>query len=191
MQKIEEFTKSLDSHQLLEFCENKEVEEAGQVTKDSELNYILLILSYALKDDMSNVKFTWKRIPKDLKKRSKDLGALWKVIHALWSKDNKSFFVATEYSWQPAVAPWMNALTDTIRAKYRTLIAKGYSSISVDLCCQLLGLPKEKLPTYVPKWSIDKGFVVPVPETPRKDQSVSVRQIAQLTDAVVNLETLS
>jgi len=173
-------------------CEQKELEEGGQLTKDSELNFCLQILANLIKQDLHNARFVWRRVPRELKKRSKDLQSIWRVVQALWAREPRQFYSSIEtYAWPTVLQPWIVALTDTTRAKYRSLIAKGYSTISVDSCCQMLGLPKEKLSAYVPKWNVEKGFVFPTAEGGAKDQAVTAKQVQQLTDYVVQLETLS
>jgi hypothetical protein len=86
----------------------------------------------------------WKRLPKDVKKGSKELAALWKIGTAMWKKEFGSAFSACEGNWSKLVRPFVGALKTTMQARNIKLISNAYSSISLENVASMLGLNKQQ-----------------------------------------------
>ncbi|KAH7964426.1 hypothetical protein HPB51_027337 [Rhipicephalus microplus] len=88
---------------------------------------------------------------------------------------------------------WTGSREERTRRRALILVAKAYSSISLDDASRFLGIPKLELADVVSSlgWSIDatNGMVLPTYTAVRHEDSMpSEEQLAKLTDFVAFLE---
>jgi len=155
-----------------------------------------LLLSFLLNNPL-NGRFIWKRIPAKHKKASQELTAIWRIGKALFTKNLKDFYSAVDgYPWSQRIKPFVDALRDQKREQTIQLLAKGYSSIALERCGELLGLTPDQTVQALEGagWTVDKakGFAFPIEKSTaatKKDQQHSASsQLAQLTNYVSHLE---
>uniref|UniRef100_A0A6G4ZYA3 Putative cop9 signalosome complex subunit 8 n=1 Tax=Rhipicephalus microplus TaxID=6941 RepID=A0A6G4ZYA3_RHIMP len=122
-----------------------------------------------------------------------ELGNIWKVGQGLWFKDFPAIYDVLSQEWPDHVKPIMQELGERTRRRALILVAKAYSSISLDDASRFLGIPKLELADVVSSlgWSIDatNGMVLPTyTEVRHEDSMPSEEQLAKLTDFVAFLE---
>jgi len=181
---------------LLNWAEAKEIEDGGVVKGDASFHqWIIQILTALLTDQMEVARFVWKRIPATEKKRSKELGAIWRIAQCFAKREPTAFFTSsTGYAWSAPVEPLVRALVERTRESNAALIAKAYSTVSLPTFATFMGLPIERAAAYAlaQKWTIDSAkspaVVSPVRPTVTKPSTTSVEQLRQLAEYVSYLE---
>uniref|UniRef100_A0A023FV03 COP9 signalosome complex subunit 8 n=1 Tax=Amblyomma parvum TaxID=251391 RepID=A0A023FV03_AMBPA len=171
--------------------EQQELEAADGVASPQTYGQLLAI--YLLQNDLPNAKFLWKRIPQEIKQSHPELGNIWKVGQALWYKDFPAIYTGLAQEWPDDIKPIMQELGERTRRRALTLVAKAYSSISLDDASSFLGVPKADLAAVVCPlgWVVDvaSGMVLPKYTAARhEDSTPSEEQLAKLTDFVAFLE---
>lgn len=166
-------------------------------SRDSEVWFAIQLFAAALADECLSGKFTWKRIPADMKKKSKDLSGTWKLLSALLTRDFSGFFahsIALQASFSPLVQRLNTALRGEVQARNLVAIRVAYALVSVDQAAPLLGLSKSEVPAFLLKegWTPDAQaptqFFTPTPADSKKGRDISQKQIEQLTKYVTHLE---
>ncbi|XP_037579826.1 COP9 signalosome complex subunit 8-like [Dermacentor silvarum] len=171
--------------------EQQELEAANGVASPQAYGQLLAI--YLLQNDLPNAKFLWKRIPQEIKQSHTELGNIWKVGQGLWFKDFPAIYNGLAQEWPDDIKPIMQELGERTRRRALMLVAKAYSSISLDDASSFLGIPKLELADVVCPlgWSVDaaNGMVLPKHTVVRhEDSTPSEEQLAKLTDFVAFLE---
>nr|XP_037290070.1 COP9 signalosome complex subunit 8-like isoform X3 [Rhipicephalus microplus] len=174
--------------------EQQELEANNGVASPQAYGQLLAI--YLLQNDLPNAKFLWKRIPQEIKQSHTELGNIWKVGQCLWFKDFPAIYDVLSQEWPDHVKPIMQELGERTRRRALILVAKAYSSISLDDASRFLGIPKLELADGKKVvsslgWSIDatNGMVLPTYTAVRHEDSMpSEEQLAKLTDFVAFLE---
>jgi len=109
----------------------------------------------------------------------------------------KDFYTAVDsFAWSKQIKPFVDALRDQRREQIKELIARGYSSISLERCQDMLGLPKDLTIQVLTeaKWRVDqeKDMVFPTSGTigtsKLEEQHTSSKQLTTLTQYVIHLE---
>ncbi|KAL3217522.1 hypothetical protein MRX96_032160 [Rhipicephalus microplus] len=143
--------------------EQQELEATNGIASPQAYGQLLAI--YLLQNDLPNAKFLWKRIPQEIKQSHTELGNIWKVGQGLWFKDFPAVYNVLSQEWPDHVKPIMQELGERTRRRALILVAKAYSSISLDDASCFLGIPKLELADVVSSlgWSIDatNGMVLP------------------------------
>lgn len=155
--------------------------------------YGQLLAIYLLQNDLPNAKFLWKRIPQEIKQSHSELGNIWKVGQGLWYKDFPAIYTGLNQDWPDYVKPAMKELGERTRQRALALVAKAYSSISLDDTASFLGVPRPEVADVVRPlgWVVDveNGIVSPEhKDTTNKEAAPSDEQLAKLTDFVAFLE---
>jgi len=199
--------------QLQELAQQKELEEGGIYTRDSELWYCIQLFTAALTDNVLTSKWVWKRIPDEMKKRNKDIQTIWMLLCHLHRLDYAAFFhthstlsAASSYS-NPILHSLHRALGDYIRRRNLAAIQSAYSSVSLETVMELSGWKANE----VEEWANKEGltavtattpaqtqqqqqsssstrFFAFAPQHPEKDRHVEPEQIKQLTNYIMQLE---
>ncbi|KAH6948449.1 hypothetical protein HPB50_024516 [Hyalomma asiaticum] len=184
----------LEYSKLAADLEQQELEAANGIASPQAYGQLLAI--YLLQNDLPNAKFLWKRIPQEIKQSHTELGHIWKVGQGLWFKDFPAIYNGLAQEWPDHIKPIMQELGGKFKRTRRralVLVAKAYSSISLDDASSFLGIPKLELADVVNPlgWSVDtaNGMVSPK-YTPviHEDSTPSEEQLAKLTDFVAFLE---
>lgn len=166
-------------------------------SRDSEVWFCIQLFAAALADEPLSAKFVWKRIPADMKKKSKDLAGTWKLLSALLRRDFSAFFaqsIALHAAFSPLVQRLNQALRGEVQARNLVAIRVAYALVSVDQAAPLLGLSKAEVPAFLLKegWTPDAQaptqFFTPTPADTKKARDISQQQIEQLTKYVTHLE---
>lgn len=155
--------------------------------------YGQLLAIYLLQNDLPNAKFLWKRIPQEIKQSHSELGNIWKVGQGLWYKDFPAIYTGLNQDWPDYVKPAMKELGERTRRRALTLVAKAYSSISLDDTASFLGVSRPEVADVVRPlgWVVDveNGIVSPKhKDTTNEETAPSEEQLAKLTDFVAFLE---
>eukprot|EP01083_Nonionella_stella_P040810 110622_1 len=183
---------------LLRFCENLEVNLfEGYSEKRAATARSLQMLSYLILNDLDNARFLWKRVEFD--ERSEELTALWKIGSALWKQDHESAYDAmSKFDWSEITKPFVAHLRESTRAHMLTLLAKSYSSISLESCTVELGMSREDCdkPLHCLSdlisvgWTIEGNIARPPTIQPSQDTNIDAqKQLQQLTEYICHLES--
>lgn len=146
--------------------------------------------------DSLTVKFVWKRIPADMKKKSKEIAATWKLVSALVQRDFATFFGAsTSAAFASPLLQRLNvALREEVQSRNLLAIRTAYALISVEQAAPLLGLQAAQVAAFLTQqgWTADPQapahFFTPTPVDQKKAREISQAQIEQLTKYVTHLE---
>lgn len=171
--------------------EQQELEAADGIASPQVYGQLLAI--YLLQNDLPNAKFLWKRIPQAIKQSHLELGNIWKVGQGLWFKDFPAIYTGLAQEWPDYIKPVMQELGERTRRRALTLVAKAYSSISLDDVSSFLGVSRAQVPEVVNPlgWVVDtaSGMVAPKYTVVRHEEfAPSEEQLAKLTDFVAFLE---
>ncbi|CAH8475264.1 unnamed protein product [Heterobilharzia americana] len=130
---------SLDSN----FCPNS-------LTNPSPINFYLQYLGlYLIKSDLVSAKFLYKRMPSSMKENP-SIKCLWSLGRLLWRNDVKSFFSSISLILSdPRQPDILVQMVKQIREKQLnstiSLVARAYSSVSVEFLRNKLGLLSEDI----------------------------------------------
>lgn len=138
---------------------------------------------------------------------------MWSVGTKLWNRDFASIYSAlNDFEWPGHLNNVMNCikgylkmdlenfifiindlLTDSTRSRALNLIAKGYTSISLDEVITYIGLPLEETVKMIENlgWQVDQTtrFVKPIKPTVNLDEGASSEEnLGKLTEYVAFLE---
>ncbi|XP_064466277.1 COP9 signalosome complex subunit 8-like isoform X1 [Ornithodoros turicata] len=171
--------------------EQQELEAADGVASPQVYGQLLAI--YILQDDLPNAKFLWKRIPQSIKQTRSELGNIWKVGQGLWYKDFPAIYTGLAQEWPDYIRPVMLDLGERTRQRALNLVAKAYSSISLDDVASFLGVSRTQVSDVVTPlgWTVDMvtGMATPKYSVVRQEEfTPSEEQLAKLTDFVAFLE---
>lgn len=54
----------------------------------------------------NNARFLWKRIPKEIKLKNKELEEIWEIGKNLWNKNYSNIYVCiNSFNWSPEIKP--------------------------------------------------------------------------------------
>lgn len=170
--------------------ETQELESPGGIATPQVYGQLLAI--YLLQNDLPNAKFLWKRIPAPIKEANPELGKIWQVGQKLWLCEY-GVYKALNEEWPEHVNPILTAIRDITRNRAIRLVAKAYSSISVENVSVFLGLSTEDSLEAVSSlgWEVDAACKIVKPkrcEDQTEDNTPSEEQLAKLTDFVAFLE---
>eukprot|EP00457_Paulinella_chromatophora_P012491 gb/GEZN01012704.1/.p1 GENE.gb/GEZN01012704.1/~~gb/GEZN01012704.1/.p1 ORF type:complete len:222 (-),score=55.70 gb/GEZN01012704.1/:395-1015(-) len=172
---------------MYDICLARELEE---VTERADFFFELQMLACFLLNDLKGARFLWKRLSPKMKEH-KEMSALWEIGKALWQRDYKALKAAFGgLTWSTEIAPLITALTKQTRQQTMSLISRGYSSISLECCSEMLGVdPKEATKMCKQRgWEIDGNTIIPLVVPSPKQQEVSVSELDQLTEYILKLE---
>ncbi|XP_006812830.1 COP9 signalosome complex subunit 8-like, partial [Saccoglossus kowalevskii] len=99
---------SLDFTTMMEQCESQELESPGGVATPAV--YSKLLALYLLKNDMTNAKFLWKRIPQPIKVGTPELNDIWRIGQKMWLREFPSVYQLLSQDWSEGVKPIMQAV---------------------------------------------------------------------------------
>ncbi|CAG0891435.1 unnamed protein product [Cyprideis torosa] len=103
--------------------------------------YLRLLALYLLKNDLSNAKWLWKRIPPAVKSNHSELQSLWRVGTALWFQDPPTAFLAMrERTWSTEISDIVRTLEERWRNRMLDLVEESYSTITADSLSRLTGI---------------------------------------------------
>ncbi|KFM73086.1 hypothetical protein X975_17624, partial [Stegodyphus mimosarum] len=128
--------------------------------------YGQLLAIYLLQNDLPNAKYLWKRIPRNIKEENPELGKIWVVGQKLW-QCHSSVYLALEEDWPDHIKPILSAIVDITRSRALRLIAKAYSSISVEKVASFLGMSAEDCVEGLSSlgWEVDAACKIVKPKS--------------------------
>eukprot|EP00002_Diphylleia_rotans_P016859 TRINITY_DN3275_c0_g1_i3.p1 TRINITY_DN3275_c0_g1~~TRINITY_DN3275_c0_g1_i3.p1 ORF type:complete len:243 (+),score=43.31 TRINITY_DN3275_c0_g1_i3:66-731(+) len=108
--------------------------------------YELFLLAYLCKHDLNLARFTWKRIPQNMKSESKTLVTLWSVGCLLWQRRFAEITtILTSAEWPLHLIPCVAIFTESFRTRLAQSIAATYSHIRVSDCAAAFGWTVEQM----------------------------------------------
>eukprot|EP01098_Paradermamoeba_levis_P009021 TRINITY_DN3732_c0_g1_i1.p1 TRINITY_DN3732_c0_g1~~TRINITY_DN3732_c0_g1_i1.p1 ORF type:complete len:203 (+),score=66.19 TRINITY_DN3732_c0_g1_i1:97-705(+) len=173
-------------------CESYEIEAAAAQASVVPF-YDIHLLSLLIVNDLTNAKFLWKRVPKEVKAATPELASLWAIGKNMWTRNYPEVFVSLNNpNWSAHLVPLIAKLSETFRARTLTLLSKAYSSLSVSDSASYLGLNNEDTIKYVTQhgWLHDAAThtLTPKLSSSSSPQTIDPNQLQQLTEYVVFLE---
>lgn len=166
------------------------------MTKESEVWFGVELLAGALARQLTSTRFVWKRVPADMKKASKNLQIVWKLLQSLHRGDFATFFAESVAFHGGLTHPLLQQMNAALRGETQSAnilnIRRAYTTISVDQAASLLGTKRAEAVQLMTKlgWTPDEKseFFNPTPLAIPKQREISERQIEQLTRYVADLE---
>lgn len=137
-----EFT--LDYASLAKKLECQELE--SPTGRASAQVYGQLLAIYLLFNDLTSAKFLWKRIPNEIKVVNKELSVIWTVGKLMWKKNYSEIYKTINScpSWPNHLKNIMKLILESTRQRVTNLIARAYSTITLNDASRLLGLTNEE-----------------------------------------------
>eukprot|EP00300_Choanocystis_sp_HF-7_P036438 c52284_g1_i1.p1 GENE.c52284_g1_i1~~c52284_g1_i1.p1 ORF type:complete len:227 (+),score=26.19 c52284_g1_i1:46-681(+) len=130
--------------EMIQLCETQELESASllvHVTSSPTIRGIHLIC-YMITGELEHCRFLWKRISRQTKEATPELGAIWAIGVCLWKHDFEGAHAAiSNYAWSDAIQPVISRLQDELRKRVLGLLARAYTAIGVGDVHKYLGLP--------------------------------------------------
>ena len=106
--------------------------------------YTELLAAYLAQGELCLAKFLWKRIPENIKQTEgeevSELTKVWNVGKGMWARDYPAVYSALKTEWSPQVSPIMTRLESSQRESALSLVCLAYSSISLALLAEFLGM---------------------------------------------------
>eukprot|EP01027_Heterolobosea_sp_BB2_P014949 GEZU01021433.1.p1 GENE.GEZU01021433.1~~GEZU01021433.1.p1 ORF type:complete len:207 (-),score=57.93 GEZU01021433.1:23-643(-) len=186
-----------DIPSLVQTCEEAELKYYQDANaRPSPFFYSSWLLSLLIQNDLENARFLWKRIHKDTKKNSNELKAVWKIGQGMWNRDPAAVYQAlTTYSWDTSLVPLVNVLAETYRHRMFTLVAKGYTNISLNDTANFLGMDPATTKTFVESrgWLFDAASQTLTPKKPEAPTQAAAKsggldRLKKLADDTLFLE---
>jgi len=189
---------------VLSWAQQRELEEGGLLTRDSEQLYGIELLSAMLCQNNLSAKFVWQRVPAELKKKSPELQALWKLVSSLLQRDFIGFFAQSSAAALPTplLARMLTLLREEVQRVNLRAMASAYTVISAEAAAALLGMTAEQSAAALTAqgWTAAAAaqqpqgapasarFFTPPPLDRSKPRDISHKQIEQLTGYITHLE---
>lgn len=198
----------IQSHQwvdLLNLSEQRELDDLGALSNDSELYYINQLIVPFIVDERTAAKFTWKRTGmNDARTRFPSLSAIWKTLTPLYQHDNQSFFASfngLHQHIQSQTSPFTSTIVQLLDSLHQSIqerafqsICRIYDYISIESACSLTGVNPADMINQVStrQWEIvtnEKGTFIK-PQRPSTDQRIHLAkdELARLTNYVTSLD---
>jgi hypothetical protein len=151
-------------------------------------------------------RFIWKRIHKDIKKSSKNVAIVWKLLQSLHRGDFTTYFSEAAGYQAGLSTPLLQQLNQALRQETQSAnllnIRRAYATIGVEQASPLLGTkPAETIALFTQLgWQPDAAaaggagaaganqFFNPTPLEIPKQRQITEAQIEQLTRYVADLE---
>uniref|UniRef100_A0A6B2EGA7 Putative signalosome subunit 2 csn8 n=1 Tax=Phlebotomus kandelakii TaxID=1109342 RepID=A0A6B2EGA7_9DIPT len=157
--------------------------------------YTELFAAYLYKNDLSQARFLWKRIPQNIKGGNAELERMFTVLQCLWSNKNVEFYKAITYDWSKTIAKIMNDLKEKVQAETINLIGRAYSSIFENVFVDMTNYSPDAVTDTCKSlnWEIGDGppprLIIPKKPPVEKMAFTSCEdQLQKLTDFVSFLE---
>ncbi|XP_059617207.1 COP9 signalosome complex subunit 8 [Phlebotomus argentipes] len=157
--------------------------------------YTELFAAYLYKNELSQARFLWKRIPQNIKGGNAELERLFTVLQCLWSNKNVEFYKAITYDWSKAIAKLMAELKEKVQMETINLIGRAYSSIFENVFADMTNHSPEVVTETCKSlnWEIIEGPFprLIIPKKPPVEKLVFTScedQLQKLTDFVSFLE---
>eukprot|EP00727_Mastigamoeba_balamuthi_P005730 m51a1_g1777 putative cop9 signalosome complex subunit 8 (207) ;mRNA; f:336609-337547 len=147
---------------LVSRLEQLELEAASSVAPYA--HYAALILSYLIVNDLDSARFTWRRAPQASRSLPDAQGA-WAVATRVWENKYADVYEALAplcSSSTPAVSALAAALLEAHRERMLALVARGFSSVTLEQLCALAGLQRDEAVAVAASkgWPIDEAASV-------------------------------
>ena len=156
----------------------------------------------------------WKRLPVDLKKKSRDLSLLWKLVSLLLQRDFASFFAqasaasAANALTVPLLARMLTTLIEEVRVENLKAMQSAYAVVSSEVAAPLLGVQSAQVgPLLLQQgWTQQAAaaaagagaatggaapagsLFVPPAAVASKSREITKQQLQQLTGYIAHLE---
>eukprot|EP00002_Diphylleia_rotans_P016857 TRINITY_DN3275_c0_g1_i1.p1 TRINITY_DN3275_c0_g1~~TRINITY_DN3275_c0_g1_i1.p1 ORF type:complete len:210 (+),score=44.74 TRINITY_DN3275_c0_g1_i1:46-675(+) len=155
--------------------------------------YELFLLAYLCKHDLNLARFTWKRIPQNMKSESKTLVTLWSVGCLLWQRRFAEITtILTSAEWPLHLIPCVAIFTESFRTRLAQSIAATYSHIRVSDCAAAFGWTVEQMLSYAHGlgWTLDDGGIYFIPKSynSSRQTSIDAKHMERITSYVMYLE---
>ncbi|GAB0097276.1 COP9 signalosome complex subunit 8 [Sergentomyia squamirostris] len=157
--------------------------------------YTELFALYLFKNELSQARFLWKRIPQNIKTGNVELERMLTVLQCLWSNKNVEFYKAITFEWSKPIAKVMGELKEKIQAETINLIGRAYSSIFENVFSDMTNHSPDAVTETCKSlnWEIIEGPFprLIIPKKPPVEKIVFTsceEQLQKLTDFVSFLE---
>uniref|UniRef100_A0A1L8DW75 Putative signalosome subunit 2 csn8 n=2 Tax=Nyssomyia neivai TaxID=330878 RepID=A0A1L8DW75_9DIPT len=157
--------------------------------------YTELFAAYLFKNELSQARFLWKRIPQNIKSGNAELERMFTVLQCLWSNKNVEFYRAITFEWSKPIAKVMGELKEKVQAETINLIGRAYSSIFENVFAEMTNHSADSVTETCKSlnWEIIDGpfprLIIPKKPPVEKIAFTSCEdQLQKLTDFVSFLE---
>jgi len=192
--RLKPLIESANWEELIRVCEQYEFESANEAPSAATLPfYGVQLFAYLLINDLNSARFLWKRIPTDVKAAVPEFASIWRIGQSMWKREYNNIYASLQVNWPPVYQALARNLVDQFRQRTFVLLSRAYTTISVNDCAIILGLPPAdavKLTTQR-GWQYEQATNVlrPIPVVEAKVQKTSLDQLQDLTKYVVFLES--
>ncbi|KAI7876273.1 hypothetical protein K492DRAFT_151865 [Lichtheimia hyalospora FSU 10163] len=194
MDGIQQLILNKDYAALVKACERVELQMAGSPSANWNIQeiYTVLLLAYAIIDDLNGARFLRKRILA-AGRQSAEIDAAWRLCVIMWERRYDEFYEAlAAYPWSELVLPLVESLRETLRNKLAVVLQKAYMNMDLDTASRYFAMSETDLvPALTAQgWGYDatsKMF------TPAKPTSLSrhpseMNQVSRLANTLLRLE---
>jgi len=192
--KLQQIIETQQWTQLLLACEQYEFESSNEPASPATLPfYGIQLFGYLLVNDLNSARFLWKRIPTEVKAAVPEFAQIWKIGQSMWKREYKNIYASLQVNWAPIYQSLARHLADQFRQRTFTLLSRAYTTISVNDCAVILGLPAAEVVQLTTQrgWQLDQAtnMLRPAPYADQKVQKTGIDQLGNLTKYVVFLES--
>ncbi|KAJ8653496.1 hypothetical protein O0I10_010824 [Lichtheimia ornata] len=190
MDGIQQLIQNKDYAALVKACERVELQMAASPSANWNIQeiYAVLLLAYALVDDLNGARFLRKRILA-AQRRSAEIDTAWRLCVIMWERRYDEFYEALVYDWSPLVLPLAESLRDTLRDKLAIVLQKTYTNMDLDTASRYFGMSEMEL---VPGlgWGYDTNskMFTPAKPTSLPRHPSEMNQVSRLANTLLRLE---
>lgn len=186
-----------DVEALVSACEAFELElgHASLPPADSMHVYKVHLAAYLLSARLEDARFLWKRMePKEGRDADAELGALWAIGKAMWTRDHAAAQAAmAAHAWSPPlVQPLIAKLQRQHLERSFALMARVYSAVRSEHLSKRLGVPVDAIAQMASAagWTTDAetGAWKPKAEVAKDPSPPSASHLSKLTDYVAHID---
>ncbi|KAF2069256.1 hypothetical protein CYY_009426 [Polysphondylium violaceum] len=184
---IQDKINNKDFDGILKYCQDIECESSEKIAS----LYGAYLFCYLIKNDITNARFLWKRIPSQLRS-NESLKSIWTLAKSIHQFDTKTIYTLLG-SFGAEYQPFVVFFKESFQNRTFNLISNAYTSISLSDCINYLGISQEQTIELAKSkgWTFDessKTFTPLAIPTTQSNLPQTDKQLQNLTNYVLFLE---
>ncbi|KAI7898913.1 COP9 signalosome [Cokeromyces recurvatus] len=178
--------------ELVNTCEQLEIQSAADTSLDLSYIYPIYLASYILIHDLQSARYLHKRILIN-NASSPEIDAIWRVIVDVIKKNYQQLYKdLDDYSWSEIMQLLIEHIKQDVREESFQLISNIYTSIELSQASTYFGLSdKEVLNELTARgWSYNEStqILYPIKPSSVSKKIINTDNFEKIADIILNLE---